>query len=224
MPLALAVLVSGSGSNLQSIIDKIEAGKLDAEIKIVISNNPEAYGLQRAKDHDIPYASIPHGYFKSREEFDAKMVEEIMDAGADTVALAGFMRMLTPVFLDAFHNRVINIHPALLPSFPGVHGQGDAAEYGVKISGCTVHFVDEKMDHGSIIIQAAVPAMPGEDGGSLGKRILALEHRVYPQALQWLAQGRLRLDGRYVHVDGAPAGLAPQDGAFLVNPPLEEGF
>lgn len=224
MPLQIAVLVSGGGSNLQSIIDKIEEGVLDAEIKLVVSNKVEAYGLERARKHGLSQIAINHKDYDSREAFDAAMVAAIMDAGADTVIMAGFMRIITPVFLDAFPGRVINIHPALLPSFPGVHGQGDAADYGVRISGCTVHFVDEKMDHGPTIIQAVVPAMPEDTGDTLGSRILKLEHRIFPQAIQWFAEGRVAIKGRQVYVTPVDKPLAPLPASALVNPPLEEGF
>jgi phosphoribosylglycinamide formyltransferase-1 len=224
MPLKLAVLVSGGGSNLQSIIDRIEEGALDAEIRIVLSNKADARGLERARKHSIPAMAIEHAAFPSREAFDAEMVRAIREAGADTVALAGFMRIITPVFLEAFPGRVVNIHPALLPSFPGVHGQGDAAAYGVRISGCTVHFVDEKMDNGPIIIQAAVPALENDDGESLGARILRLEHRIYPQALQWLAEGRLAVSGRQVRLASSERALAELKMPALVHPPLERGF
>jgi len=226
MPLSLAVLVSGGGSNLQSIIDRIEDGALDAEIKIVLSNTPDAYGLERAARHGIEQLALDHRNYPTREAFDRRMVEVIREAGADAVAMAGFMRLVTPEFLQAFSGRVVNIHPALLPSFPGIHGQADANAYGVKISGCTVHFADEHMDHGPVIIQAAVPAFPGEEPDDLGSRILALEHRVYPQALQWLSQGRLRVEGRVVHLDpgNQERELAETGGLYLVNPPLEAGF
>jgi len=234
MPLPIAVLLSGSGSNLQSIIDRIESGSLDAEIRIVISNKARAYGIERARKHGIPHKVLLHTDFKSRQEFDEAMVREIHDSGVDdsgVVVMAGFMRMVTPGFLKAFENRVINIHPALLPSFPGVHGQGDAADYGVKISGCTVHFVDEQMDHGPIIIQAAVPCQAGEDGDVLGPRILKLEHRIFPQAIQWLAEDRLVIEDRHVSLkvsgqhcaDQPLADIDPRTHA-LVWPPLEEGF
>ncbi len=225
-PLKLAVLVSGSGSNLQSIIDKIEAGELNADIRLVLSNNPESLGLERARKHGLPVLAMPHGKYDSREAFDLAMVEAIREAGADTVALAGFMRILTHEFLNAFPDRVLNIHPALLPSFPGAHAQADAANYGVRLSGCTVHFVDELMDHGPIIVQAAVPADPNEDADALGKRILRLEHRIYPQALQWLAQGRLQIEERHVRLEpgGNTQNLAPSETDSLVNPPLEKGF
>ena len=234
MTLPIAVLVSGSGSNLQSIIDKIEAGILDAEIKLVVSNKAGAYGIERAKNHNIPYKVLLHTEYPSREEFDRTMVKAINKAGVGkdgAVVMAGFMRMVTAEFLGAFPGRVVNIHPALLPSFAGVHGQGDAAAYGVKISGCTVHFVDEKMDHGPVIIQAAVPCDQDDDGGSLGPRILKLEHRVYPQAIQWLAHNRLVIEERRVRLKVAGrrltapprADIEPETCA-LVWPPLEEGF
>lgn len=235
MPLPIAVLVSGGGSNLQSIIDRIEQGALDAEIRLVISNKAGAYGIERARKHDIPTLVLSHKDYPNREAFDKAMVDAMHKHGVTApegaVVMAGFMRIVTPVLLDAFPGRVINIHPALLPSFPGIHGQGDAADYGVKISGCTVHFVDEKMDHGPVIIQAAVPVNAGEDGGHLGPRILKLEHRIFPQAIQWLAEDRLQVDGRHVHlkvgperqVDQPMADVEPPVNA-LVWPPLEEGF
>lgn len=234
MALPIAVLVSGGGSNLQSIIDRMEAGVLDVDIKLVVSNKAGAYGIERAKKHGIPYKVLLHTDYDSREAFDADMVKAINDAGVGetgAVVMAGFMRIVTPVFLGAFENRVINIHPALLPSFPGAHGQPDAADYGVKISGCTVHFVDEQMDHGPVIIQAAVPALCGETGDELGPRILKLEHRVFPQALQWLAEGRLVIEGRHVRLRPNGRKVAEQpladvepDTRALVWPPLEEGF
>ncbi len=224
MTLDLAVLVSGGGSNLQSIIDKVESGALDAHIRLVFSNKPEAFGLERARRHNIPHASFLHTAFPDRESFDCSVVRAIREHGADTIALAGYMRLLTPWFLEQFPGRVINIHPALLPSFPGVHGQADAAAYGVKLSGCTVHFVDEKMDSGPVIIQAAVPAHPGDDGSSLGSRILEYEHRIYPQALQWLAAGRLSVQGRKVVLRDDNRPKATLHAPALVNPPLEEGF
>jgi len=229
MALPIAVLVSGGGSNLQSIIDRVGEGALDVDIKLVVSNKAGAYGIERARKHGIPYKVLLHTDYASREAFDAHMVKVINDAGVDkngAVVLAGFMRIVTPVFLGAFENRVINIHPALLPSFPGAHGQPDAAD-----SGCTVHFVDEQMDHGPVIIQAAVPALCGETGDELGPRILKLEHRVFPQALQWLAEGRLVMEGRHVRLRPNGRKLAEQplagvepDTRALVWPPLEKGF
>ncbi|WP_461208889.1 phosphoribosylglycinamide formyltransferase [Desulfocurvus sp. DL9XJH121] len=223
MPLKLAVLVSGGGSNLQSIIDRIADGALDAEIRLVLSNKPQAFGIERAKKHGLPTVALDHKAYATREDFDAAMVEHIRASGADVVVLAGFMRILTPTFLEAFET-IVNIHPALLPSFPGCHGQGDAADYGVKLSGCTVHFVNEIMDNGPVIIQAAVPVVPGEDGDALGARILEYEHRIYPQALQWLAEGRISVRGRHVFVADADRPGAAPHGPGLVNPSLEEGF
>jgi len=234
MSLPIAVLVSGSGSNLQSIIDRIEEGALDAEIKLVVSNKAGAYGIERAKKHNLPYKVLLHTDFDSREAFDRALVDCIMEAGIGDdglVVMAGFMRIVTSIFLGAFENRVINIHPALLPSFTGVHGQSDAADYGVKISGCTVHFVDEQMDHGPVIIQAAVPCQAGDNGDVLGSRILKLEHRVFPQAIQWIAEDRLSVKERHVElkVSGKPcagqpmADIEPETYA-LVWPPLERGF
>lgn len=233
MPFPLAVLVSGGGSNLQSILDKIEAGAIDAEIRVVLSNKPDAYGLVRARNRGVATWSRPHTDFPSRQAFDAEMVRVMNDhgigAGTGAVLLAGFMRMLTPEFLRAFPQAVVNIHPALLPSFPGTHGAADAADYGVRLAGCSVHFVDEIMDHGPVIIQAAVPALPGPDGTgdgeALAARILKLEHCIYPQAVSWLAQGRLTIHDRHVHVQGAqPASCGHNALPYLVSPGLEPGF
>ena len=224
MALPIAVLVSGSGSNLQAVIDRIEEGVLEAEVVLVLSNKPDAHGLERAKNHNLPHICIPHAKYPDRPEFDQAMIRAIKDAGAQAVVLAGFMRMLSGEFLSAFQGRVINVHPALLPSFAGVHGQRDAVEYGVTVSGCTVHFVDEIMDHGPVIVQAVVPAYPDDDEQSLGNRILKFEHRVLPQAIQWLATGRIRLEGRKVRVLPAKGCVAQTLDCALVNPPLEQGF
>jgi phosphoribosylglycinamide formyltransferase-1 len=221
MTIALGVLVSGSGSNLQAIIDRVREGSLDADIRIAISNNPDALGLERARDAGIPTACVRHADFPERETFDRELVRLLRDAGAQWVALAGFMRLLTPAFLTPFAGRVVNIHPALLPACPGLHAQRQQAEHGVRLAGCTVHFVDEEMDHGPIIIQAAVPAFADDDGESLGGRILQMEHRIYPQALQWIAQGRVRVEGRQVRVDGATRACS---GSCWANPPLESPF
>jgi len=226
MSLNLAVLISGSGSNLQSIIDRTASGALDADIKVVVSNRAEAFGLERARTAGIPAVSLPHGNYPDRAEFDRALIETLHGHGVDTVAMAGFMRMVTPAFLQAFKGRVINIHPALLPSFPGTHGQRDAADYGVRIAGCSVHCVDEGMDSGPIIIQAAVPARPTDTGETLGARILTMEHRIYPQALQWLSEGRLTVHGRKVHLapSARPKAFLGEPGEYMVSPELEEGF
>ncbi|MBI9112103.1 phosphoribosylglycinamide formyltransferase [Maridesulfovibrio ferrireducens] len=224
--LPIAVLISGGGSNLQALIDKVEDGTLDVDIKMVLSNRAGAYGLERARKHSIPTCTLSHKDYSSREEFDGEMVRVLKGAGVEAVIMAGFMRIITPVFLSAFPGNIINIHPALLPSFAGAGGQVEASEYGVQISGCTVHFVDEKMDHGAIIIQAAVPAMPGEDVETLTERILQVEHRVLPQATKWLAEGRLSVEGRFVKLTPANVAKAELNTDFpcLINPPLEEGF
>ncbi len=221
MTIALGVLVSGSGSNLQAIIDRVREGGLDADIRIVIANKPDAQGLDRAREAGIPTACIRHADFPEREGFDRELVRLLCDAGVELVALAGFMRLLTPAFLTPFAGRVVNIHPALLPACPGLHAQAQQAGHGVRLAGCTVHFVDEEMDHGPIIIQGAVPAFADDDGESLGARILEMEHRIYPQALQWIAQGRVKVRGRQVVVDGALRTVA---GPLWTNPPLESPF
>jgi phosphoribosylglycinamide formyltransferase-1 len=196
--LKIGVLASGSGTNLQSIIDNIEAGRLQAEIACVLSNNPAAFALERAKRHGIPSLQIDHRNFAGREAYDAALVETLREFGVDLVVLAGFMRIITPVLLDAFPAAVMNIHPALLPAFPGLHAQLQALDYGVKVSGCSVHFVDAGTDTGPIIIQAAVPVMEGDTETSLSARILVEEHRVYPEAIRLFAAGRLKVEGRKV--------------------------
>ena len=226
MTLRLAVLASGSGTNFQSMLDAVARGVLDADIRLVVCNRPGAKVIDRARGAGIPVAVLDHTLWPDRASFDAAVVEAIRKAGADTVALAGYMRMVTPVFLEAFPGRVLNIHPALLPSFPGVHGALDARNWGVRITGCTVHFVDEIMDHGEVIIQAAVPSTADEPQETLEARIHAQEHRIYPQALQWLAEERLQRapDGRnFLLRPGSHARAVPTPDT-LVWPPLEEGF
>jgi phosphoribosylglycinamide formyltransferase-1 len=215
----IGILVSGSGSNLQSIIDHIEDHRLDARIQVVVSNNPEAYALERIKKYGIPAVIIDHREFGSREAFDLKMIEVLRDHQVELVVMAGFMRVLTPVFLNAFPTRIINIHPALLPSFQGTHAQRRAFEYGVKFSGCTVHFADEGVDTGPIIIQALVPVRDDDTEETLADRILREEHRIYPQAIQFYAEGRIQLVGRKIRIRGAQSFA----GGSLHNPPLN-GF
>lgn len=210
----LGVLISGSGTNLQAIIDAIEEKRLPAELRVVISNKAEAYGLTRARKHGIATRVIAHRDFATREEYDTRLVEELRAHQVNLVALAGFNRIVTRVLLGAFPDRVLNIHPALLPSFPGLHAQRQALEYGVKISGATVHFVDEQTDHGPIIVQAAVPVLPGDTEESLSQRILEQEHVIYPLALKLVIEGKVRLDGRRAIVEGGAGELAS-----LVNPP-----
>lgn len=198
--LKLGVLISGNGSNLQSIIDNIEKGTLRAVIKIVISNNPDAYGITRAKKHGIPVVVLKNGDFKNKEAFDSELINTLKKHDVELVTLAGFMRIISPRFLQAFPGRVMNIHPALLPSFPGLHGQKQAVDYGVKISGCTVHFVDEGVDTGPIIIQSSVPVLDGDTEDTLAVRILKEEHSIYPRAIQLFADGKLEVYGRKVRI------------------------
>lgn len=202
-PVIVGVLVSGNGTNLQSIIDRIESGGLLARVACVISNKADAFALERARRHSIPAIHLDHKQFNNREAYDAALVAALEAHNVELVVLAGFMRILTPVIIDAFPNRILNIHPALLPAFPGLHAQQQALDYGVKVSGCTVHFVDAGCDTGPIIIQAVVPVMEGDTEDSLSRRIHKEEHRIYPEAIQLYAQRRLSFEGRCVRI--APA-------------------
>lgn len=214
--LRLGVLASGGGTNLQSIIDACQAGSIDAEIAIVICNNPDAGALQRAAQAGIDHFCVNHRDFAERQDFDRSVVTALKEADVELVVLAGFMRIISGVFLDAFPQRIINIHPALLPAFPGLHVQRKALEYGARFSGCTVHFVDDGVDTGQIIIQAVVPILDDDTEESLAARILEQEHQIYPRAIQLIAEDRLRIAGRRVLVeDGAP--VSPD---ALINPPL----
>ncbi len=202
----LGVLVSGGGTNLQAIIDAIEAKMLDAEIRLVFSNNPDAYGLERAKKHGIPAKVLLKEDFASREAYDSEVVKILKGAGVELVILAGYMRLISKPFLEAFPLRIMNIHPSLLPSFPGLDVQKKALEWGVKFSGCTVHLVDEGLDSGPIIIQAVVPVLEDDTVDSLSARILIEEHRIYPQAIQFFSEGRIRIKGRRVSIKGGKTG------------------
>lgn len=214
----IGVLVSGSGTNLQAIIDQIEAKHLDAKIEVVLSNKADAYGLVRARNHGTATEVLDHKQFPSREAYDQAVVDILRSRGVELVVLAGFMRLLSPVFVKAYSNRIMNIHPALLPSFPGLHVQKKAVDHGVRFSGCTVHFVNEECDEGPIIIQAVVPVFPDDSEDSLAARILNQEHRIYPRAIQLYAEGRLRVEGRRVLVDG----LIKDEAPVLIQPPLAE--
>ena len=216
--LPIGVLISGSGTNLQAILDAIAAKKLDARIEVVLSNRADAYGLVRARNHGIVSEVLDHKTFPSREAFDEAVVEILRARGVELVVLAGFMRLLSPVFIKAYSNRIMNIHPALLPSFPGLHVQKKAVEHGVRFAGCTVHFVNEECDEGPIIIQAVVPVFPDDTEETLAARILEQEHRIYPRAIQLFSEERLRVDGRKVWVDG----LVKDEHQVLIQPPLEE--
>lgn len=215
--LRLGVLASGRGSNFQSIIDAIDDKTLNAEVAILITDNPSAYAIQRAKKHGIEYKVIKPDEFSSKDEFFKIIAQELQKRAVDLVILAGFMRIVKKPLIDAYPNRIMNIHPAILPSFPGLHGQKQALEYGVKISGCTVHFVDEGMDTGPIIIQAAVPVYHDDTEETLSERILKLEHKIYPEAIRLFSEGRLEIHGRIVRVKGDIS-----LGDFIVNPPLRK--
>lgn len=190
--LELGILASGSGSNLQAILDAIAQGTLDAHIRIVIANVSDATALKRAANAGVPTALIPHREFSDRQAFDAALAQNLEQAGAQWVILAGFMRVLTSEFLKKFQRRVLNIHPGLLPAFPGTHAQRQALSYGVKLAGCTVHFVDEGVDSGPIVVQRAVPVLDGDTVESLSTRILHEEHLAYVEVLRWLAADRIR--------------------------------
>ena len=242
--LHLAVLASGRGSNLLAIQERIAQGRVAARIALVLCNDPEAPVVSLARDAGLPVWTRPHAAFPSRADFDAAMLGAMANAGVDAVALAGYMRLLSPVFVRAYAGRILNIHPSLLPAFAGADGVADALAHGAKFAGCTVHIVTEEMDAGPIVIQAALPVHEGEDREGLHARIQMLEHRIYPQAVQWLAQGRLRREGRVVRLSPlcgaedipgrAAAGTCPgsperfagdsEFPACLISPPLEEGF
>ncbi|MER3446635.1 MAG: phosphoribosylglycinamide formyltransferase [Candidatus Dadabacteria bacterium] len=193
----LAIFVSGSGTNLQAIID---AKIRNVDIVLVLSNNPSAYALERAKKHDIPVEVVDHRNFHSREEFEREVLMRLEPYNIDLIALAGFMRILSPFFIRSYKNRIINLHPALLPSFPGTHAAKQALDYGVKFTGCTVHFVDEGVDTGPIILQAVVPIYDTDTEDSLLERIHNEEHRIYPEAIRLFAEGKLKIEGRRVFI------------------------
>mgnify|MGYP001458649863 FL=1 len=206
-PLRVAVLASGRGSNLQSVIDAIEAGQVQAQIVAVISNKKDAVALERARKHGIkdlfvdpkPFAGRPD----SREAYDRSLLEVLQQHNVELVLLAGYMKIVTAVLVNAYANRMMNIHPSLLPSFPGLDVQKKAVDWGCKLAGCTVHFVTEGVDEGPIIIQAAVPILDGDTPDTLAARILVQEHQIYPRAVQLFAEGRLRVEGRRVFIDDA---------------------
>ncbi len=194
----IAILLSGRGSNFEAIYRAIEGGKIEAEIGIVISNKEEARGLQRARDFGLETLYLNPKEFNSREEYDLKIAEEIEKREIDLICLAGWMRIITPPFIQKFRNRIMNIHPALLPSFPGLEAQKQALNYGVRYSGCTVHFVTEEVDAGPIILQAVVPVFQNDTIESLSERILKEEHRIYPEAIKLFLEGKLEINGRRV--------------------------
>jgi len=221
----LGVLASGGGTNLQAILDACASKRIDAEVAVVISNVPTAGALDRARSAKVEALVIPSKGVADRDAYDLQLVEALRARRVDLVCLAGYMRIVTPAFLRAFGPtpatrgcpRVVNVHPGLLPSFPGLHAQRQCVEYGARFAGCTVHFVDEGTDTGPVIVQAVVPVLPGDGEEDLARRILEQEHRLYPQAIHWFAQGRLSIAGRAVEVDGARAPTVTP----LANPAVE---
>jgi phosphoribosylglycinamide formyltransferase-1 len=214
----LGVLASGSGSNLQSILNACAEGRIPAQVAVVISNVAGAKALERARAASVPALALPHQLSPSREAYEEQIVALLREHGVELVCLAGFMRLITPVLLGAVEYRILNIHPALLPSFPGMHAVRRALQAGVKVSGCTVHIVDEGTDTGPIVVQAAVPVLDGDDEQSLASRILAQEHRCYPWAIRLWAEGRVTVEDRRVRIrdgKGDPA-------RHIVSPGLEE--
>ena len=212
--LTLGVLASGRGSNFQSIIDSIESGFLKARIVALISDNAEAYALERAKKHDIESIVLKPKDFPDKNTYYAHIADELEKRGVELVILAGFMRVVGKALIDRYRNKIMNIHPALLPSFPGLHGQKQAVDYGIKISGCTVHFVDEGVDTGPIIIQAAVPAYDDDTEDTLSERILKQEHKIFPYAIKLYSEGRISVEGRKAVIKGN------REDSLLINPPL----
>ena len=212
--LGIGVLASGRGSNFQSIIDAVERGYLRVTLRVLITDNPAAFAIERAKNHGIEHLVMRPKQFASREDYFERIAAELKHREVGLVVLAGFMRIVGKPLISAFPGRIMNIHPALLSSFPGLHGQRQALDYGVKISGCTVHFVDEGMDTGPVIIQAAVPVRYDDTEDSLSARILAFEHKIYPEAIRLFSEGRLSVAGRRVVVKGEDI-----EGMGLTHPP-----
>ena len=210
---SIVILISGRGSNMEAIL---EAG-LRLNIKAVISNRPDALGLESATRHGIATRVVDHKAYRSREAFDAALGVTIDELAPDYIVLAGFMRVLTPAFVNRYPRRIVNIHPSLLPAFPGLHTHRQALAAGVKIHGATVHFVTPDLDHGPIILQAAVPVMRGDDEAALAQRVLAIEHRIYPQALAWLTAGRIAFTPNdVVEIRGIGVSLGSEDQFLLV--------
>ena len=197
----IAVLVSGNGSNLQAILDACAAGQIDGQVVVVLSDRPDAFGLERARRAGVEAIFLDPAAYETKNAYNAAQAELLKARQVDLVCLAGYMRIVRRPLLDAFPNRILNIHPSLLPAFPGLEAQRQALEYGVKVAGCTVHFVTAGMDEGPIIAQASVPVLEGDTVESLRARILEQEHKIYPQVIQHFARGRLRLVGRRVEVD-----------------------
>jgi phosphoribosylglycinamide formyltransferase-1 len=199
-PGRVGILISGRGSNMVSLVESMQRGDIRAEPAVVISNRPGAAGLAKAAEMGVPTEVVDHKKVKPRAEHERQVIEILRRYEVDLVCLAGYMRLLTPLIIDEFRNRIFNIHPSLLPNFPGLDGQKQALEYGVKVSGCTVHIVDEECDHGPIIRQTAVPVLEGDTEDSLSARILEQEHRIYSEAVALYFEDRMKIDGRAVRI------------------------
>ena len=214
--LKVGVLASGRGSNFEALAKAFRSGKIKGEIKVLIVDKRNAGAIERAKKYGINWIFVDAKSFPTREDYDSKIVSILKHLEVDLVCLAGCMRIVSPVFVNAFKNRIMNIHPAILPAFPGLNAQKKAVEYGVKVSGATVHFVDEGVDTGPVIIQAVVPVSPEDTEKTLSEKILKFEHRIYPQAVKWFAEGMIKVNGRKVIVEGADYNSLP------VVPSLED--
>ena len=212
----IVALISGRGSNLKAILEGIKSGKIKANISLVISNKRDAKGLQIAKDYGVKTLFVNPKDFKNREDYDKHLVDIIKNENPDLIVLAGYMKILTDYFIDSFPDRIVNIHPSLIPAFKGLKAQKQALEFGVKYTGCTVHFVSKEVDSGAVIIQAVVPVLPDDTEESLSERILKMEHKIYPQAIKWFSDNRIYLEGRKVIVKNAIYG------EFPTNPKLED--
>ena len=202
----LGILVSGRGSNMVALLEGVRSGQIPAEVGVVVSNKPSAPALEKARSFGVPTAVVPQKEFRGRdrEEHDRAVQAKLDEAGVEAVCLAGYMRILSPWLVERYRHRILNIHPSLLPAFPGLHAQRQALEHGVRVTGCTVHMVDAELDQGPIVVQAAVPVLPGDTEEGLSARILEQEHRIYPLAVRWLCEGRLEVDGRRVHLRDEP--------------------
>lgn len=194
----IAVLCSGSGTNLQAIIDKVKSGYISAKIAFVLSDKADAFALERARKSGIETIVLNSKNYKTREDFDKEVIKNLKKRDVGLVVLAGFMRLLSPHFIREYKNKIVNIHPALLPSFKGTHGIKDALDYGVKVTGATVHFVDEHLDNGPIILQSCVEVKSGDTEDTLLERVHREEHKIYPEAVKLFAEGRLKIEGRKV--------------------------
>ena len=196
----LGVLCSGRGTNLQSILAAVESGDISAPVGVVLTDKPDAKALERAEKAGIPHFCVDRKQYTDKQTFEEALVEKLRAHGVTLVILAGFMRILSPYFVHAFPGRILNIHPSLLPSFGGAHAHRDVLAYGVKVSGCTIHFVDEGMDSGPIILQTAVPVLDGDDEDTLAARVLEQEHKLYPKAIALFLDGKLKIEGRKVRI------------------------